>query len=166
MTTNSHSAVLNRTQSVPPATPAGAWGLLVLRVTTGLLLCYFHGWHKLLGAIEHLIYGHPWKLLEEVAELHLPAPLISALAATAAQLGCAALLIPGWFTRVNALLLAGVLSMALLQNLLAGRDPQLAALYLINLVALTLLGGGRFSLDAVLSQPLPVRAALRRTIQP
>jgi hypothetical protein len=49
---------------------------------------------------------------------------------------------------LNALLLTGTLSVAILQNLLAHRDPQLAVLY--TLVALTMVfwGSGRFSLDA------------------
>ena len=49
------------------------------------------------------------------------------------------------------------LSVAILQNLLAGRDPQLALLYVIVLLSLIFLGGGRFSLDAALfprKQPL------------
>jgi len=51
---------------------------------------------------------------------------------------------------VNAALLAGALCVAIVQNVLARRDPQLAILYVLILVALILLGGGRFSLDAKL----------------
>jgi hypothetical protein len=48
-------------------------------------------------------------------------------------------------TRINSLLLTGVLSVAILQNLLANRDPQLAVLYTLVMVTLVLMGGGRFS---------------------
>lgn len=46
------------------------------------------------------------------------------------------------------MLLAGALSGAILQNLLAGRDPQLAILYTLVVVSLAIAGGGRYSLDA------------------
>ena len=61
------------------------------------------------------------------------------------------LLTAGLFTRVNALLLAAILGGAVLQNLLAGRDPQLAILYTLILLCLAIWGSGRFSLDAMLS---------------
>ena len=51
--------------------------------------------------------------------------------------------------RVNAALLAGTLCVAILQNVLARRDPQLAILYVLIMVALVFFGGGRFSLDAL-----------------
>ncbi|SRR5258706_11590740 len=64
-----------------------------------------------------------------------PAPLASAVAATLVQFICAPFIAVGLFTRINAALLSGALSRAILQNLLAGRDPQLAILY-------TLIDGG------------------------
>jgi putative oxidoreductase len=68
---------------------------------------------------------------------------------------CAPLIALGLFTRMNAALLTGTLSVAILQNLLAGRDPQLALLYAIVLLSLIFLGGGRFSLDAKLFSSKP-----------
>jgi uncharacterized membrane protein YphA (DoxX/SURF4 family) len=53
-------------------------------------------------------------------------------------------------TRINAALLVGALSGAILHNLLAGRDPQLAILYTSVVVTLFLIGGGKYSLDAKL----------------
>jgi len=47
-------------------------------------------------------------------------------------------------------LLFGALSGAILQNLLAGRDPQLAILYTLVVLSLAFIGGGRISLDAKL----------------
>lgn len=124
-----------------------ALGHLVLRATAGLLIFYVHGWHKLEGGIAYLQCGTPWKLAGEVATMHFPAPVPSAFAATAVQFFCAPLLAVGLFTRLNALLLTATLSVAILQNILAGRDPQLAVLYVLVMVSLAFLGGGRFSLD-------------------
>jgi hypothetical protein len=47
-------------------------------------------------------------------------------------------------------LLFGAQSGAILQNLLAGRDPQLAILYTLVVLAPAFIGGGRISLDAKL----------------
>jgi len=48
----------------------------------------------------------------------------------------------------RAALLVCVLGGAILQNLLADRDPQLAILYTLVAITLVFLGGGKFSLDA------------------
>jgi uncharacterized membrane protein YphA (DoxX/SURF4 family) len=76
--------------------------------------------------------------------------IASAFAATMLQFVCAPLLAIGLFTRVNAALLTATLSVAILQNVLAGRDPQLAILYVLVMAGLIFLGGGRLSLDAKL----------------
>jgi putative oxidoreductase len=123
-------------------------GHLVLRVAGGLMIFYVHGWHKLEGWIAYLQHGTTWKLAEEVAEMHFPAPLASAVAATLVQFVCSLLLVVGLFTRVNALLLSGVLGVAILQNLLAHRDPQLAILYTLIVITFVFMGGGRLSFDA------------------
>ena len=80
--------------------------------------------------------------------MHLPAPLASAVAATLVQFICSLFVVVGWFTRINAALLVCALSGAILQNLLAGRDPQLAILYTLVVVTLVFMGGGKYSLDA------------------
>ena len=126
------------------------WGHFILRVSAGLMIFYIHGWHKLEGWIAYLQNGTPWKLAEEVAGMHFPAPLASAVAATLVQFICSLFIIVGLFTRINALLLFGALSGAILQNLLAGRDPQLAILYTLVVLTLAFIGGGRISLDAKL----------------
>jgi putative oxidoreductase len=60
---------------------------------------------------------------------------------------CSLFVVVGLFTRINAALLVGVLGVAIFQNLLSDRDPQLAILYTLIVLALALMGGGRFSLD-------------------
>lgn len=143
--------VLRKSLLVEPEGPATAFGHLVLRVSVGLMIFYIHGLHKLEGGIAYLQHGTPWKLAEEVAEMHFPAPVPSAFAATAVQFCCSLLLVAGVLTRLNALLLVATLSVAILQNLLAQRDPQLALLYVIVALAMVFLGGGKWSADAKLS---------------
>src|SRR3989475_1578719 len=113
--------LLKKSLAAEPNGAAATFGHLFLRISAGLMIFFIHGWHKLEGWIAYLQHGTPWKLAEEVAELHFPAPLASAVAATAVQFICALFLIVGLFTRINAALLVAVLGVAILQNLLAGR---------------------------------------------
>jgi uncharacterized membrane protein YphA (DoxX/SURF4 family) len=114
------------------------------------MIFYIHGWHKLKGGVAYLRKGTRWTLAEEVAEMRFPAPVASAFAATTVQFICSLFLVVGLLTRLNAVLLAGALSVAILQNVLARRDPQLAVLYVLIMVALIFIGGGSFSLDAMI----------------
>jgi len=132
--------------------PAAVFGHLILRASAGAMIFYIHGLHKLEGGLAYLQHGTPWVLAQEVAGMHFPAPVASAFAATFLQFLCSPLVALGLFTRLNAALLTGTLSVAILQNLLAGRDPQLAILYVLVLLSLVFLGGGRFSLDALVSR--------------
>jgi uncharacterized membrane protein YphA (DoxX/SURF4 family) len=104
------------------------------------------------GRKNILMTGLWTELAEEVAEMHFPAPLASAVVATTVQFICALFLIAGLFTRINAALLVAVLGGAILQNLLSGHDLQLAILYTLLVLTLVLMGGGRFSLDAWLER--------------
>ena len=140
--------ILRKSLDTDPSSPVAVWGHLILRASIGAMIFYIHGLHKLEGGLAYLQHDTPWTLAKEVAEMHFPAPVASAFAATALQFLCSPLLALGLFTRLNAALLTGTLSVAILQNLLAGRDPQLAILYVIVLLSLVFLGGGRFSLDA------------------
>ena len=140
--------ILRKSLDTDPSSPMATWGHLILRASIGAMIFYIHGWHKLEGGLAYLQHGTSWTLAKEVAEMHFPAPVASAFAATFLQFLCSPLLALGLFTRLNAALLTGTLSVAILQNLLAGRDPQLAILYVIVLLSLVFLGGGRFSLDA------------------
>ena len=142
--------LFRKSLSVEPGNKLETWGHFLLRVSAGLMIFYIHGWHKLEGWIAYLQNGTPWKLAEEVAGMHFPAPLASAVAATLVQFICSLFIIIGLFTRLNAILLFGALSGAILQNLLAGRDPQLAILYTLVVLTLAFMGGGRISLDAKL----------------
>ena len=140
--------ILRKSLDTDPSSPMATWGHLILRASIGAMIFYIHGLHKLEGGLAYLQHGTPWVLAQEVAGMHFPAPVASAFGATALQFLCSPLLALGLLTRLNAALLTATLSVAILQNLLAGRDPQLAILYVIVLLSLVFLGGGRFSLDA------------------
>ena len=148
MTTHPLKNLFQKSLDADSAGPVASWGLLLLRGAAGGLIFYIHGWHKLEGGIAFLRHGTPWNLAAEVATMHFPAPVASAFAATAAQFVCAPLLAIGLCTRLNAAVLTGVLGVAVAQNLLADRDPQLAILYTLLVAAFVLIGGGKFSLDA------------------
>jgi len=143
--------LLKKSLAVEPTGAAVNFGHLFLRVSAGLMIFYIHGLHKLEGWIAYLQHGTPWTLAEEVAGMHMPAPLASAVAATLVQFICSLFIVIGLFTRINAALLVCALSGAILQNLLASRDPQLAILYTLVVVTLVFLGGGKYSLDAHIS---------------
>jgi putative oxidoreductase len=141
-------SLLKRSLAVEPTGTIASFGHFFLRVSAGLMIFYIHGLHKLEGWIAFLQHGTRWTLAEEVASMHFPAPLASAVVATLVQLVCSLFVVVGLFTRLNAALPAGALIGAILQNLLSGRDPQLAILYTVVVVTLTLMGGGSYSLDA------------------
>jgi len=142
--------LLRKSLTVDPNSLPANLGHLFLRVSAGLMIFYIHGWHKLEGWMAYLQRGTPWKLEEEVAGMHFPAPLVSAVAATLVQFICSPFIVLGLFTRLNAALLLCALSGAILQNLLAGRDPQLAILYSLMVFTLIFIGSGKYSLDAKL----------------
>jgi uncharacterized membrane protein YphA (DoxX/SURF4 family) len=140
--------LLKKSLVIDPNGVAVSYGHLLLRASVGVMIFYVHGWHKLEGGLAYLREGAPWKLAEEVAAMHFPAPVASAFAATIVQFVSAPLLAVGLLTRLNAVLLTATLSVAILQNLLADRDPQLAILYVLIMLTMVFWGGGRFSLDA------------------
>jgi len=146
--------ILKKTLDVDSNSALVTWGHFLFRVSAGLMIFYIHGLHKLEGWIAYLQHGTPWQLAGEVAEMHFPAPVASAVAATMVQFVCSLFVAVGLFTRINALLLVGVLGVAILQNLLADRDPQLAILYTLVVITLAFIGGGKYSLDARLAAKL------------
>jgi putative oxidoreductase len=150
--------LLRRSMNASPQAPGVAWGLLLLRVAVGGMVFWIHGVHKLEGGLEYLRDGTPWRLAEEVAAMHTPAPVAAAFAATAAQLVCPLFLVAGLLTRCTGAILTVVLGVAVLQNVLADRDPQLALLYVLAVATLALTGGGRWSLDAVWTRGTSVQA--------
>ncbi|EEF63017.1 DoxX family protein [Pedosphaera parvula] len=148
--------LLKKSPTTCPGNLVTTYRHLILRVVAGLMIFYIHGWHKLEGLIAYLRHGTAWQLLNAVAEMHFPAPFAFAVAATLVQLASSLFVAVGFLTRINALLLVGVLSVAILQNVLAGHDPQLAILYTLVFTTLALMGGRQFSLNAKHFQPKPM----------
>jgi putative oxidoreductase len=114
-------------------------GKFILRVAFGALMLV-HGMQKFNG-------------FSEMAD-KFPDPLgvgsqTSLLLAIGAELGCAALLIAGLFTRAAAIPLAFTMVIALF--VVHAEDPwqkkELAAVYLAAYIAVFFLGAGRFSVD-------------------
>lgn len=140
--------LLTKSLTVDPASAAVTAGHFILRVSVGLMVFYIHGLHKLEGGIAYARNGTPWPLAGDVAGMHFPAPVANAWVATIVQLVCSLFIVAGLFTRINAVLLMGALSGAIFQNLLAGRDPQLAILYTLAVLTIAFMGGGSISLDA------------------
>src|SRR5271170_8054194 len=145
---NSFMNLWKKSLAVEPTGAAVNFGHLFLRVSAGLMIFYIHGLHKLEGWIAYVQHGTPWTLADEVAGMHMPAPLASAVAATLVQFVCSLFIVVGLFTRINAALLVCAHSGAICQNLLASRDPQLAILYTLVVVTLVFISGGKYSLDA------------------
>jgi uncharacterized membrane protein YphA (DoxX/SURF4 family) len=136
-----------------PATASVDIANVFFRVSLGGLIFFIHGLHKLRGALAYLRRGQPWPLAREVAEIHVPLPFASALAATIVQFAGGALLILGLATRPVALVLTVKLGVAIYQNIATRRDPQLAMLYVLGVATLAIWGGGHYSLDALLWLP-------------
>lgn len=137
---------------------------LMLRIVTGLIFIP-HGYSKVFGS------GGPSAFAADLPGYHIPA-FLGYLAAYAEFFG-AILLIAGLVTRVDALLLAGTMFVAVFVVQLpdALRDPDTAgnrfaaSMHAIELplamlamtVALVILGPGRFSLDALVRKYVGAR---------
>lgn len=136
--------------------------LLVLRLT-GLGLALGHGW----GKIAALSTGQGQGFVEAVARLGFPAPVLFAWAAALSECAGGLLVALGLGTRVAAGLAASTMAVAAFvrhhaltrlaawlglvsvpeETLKAWGNPELALVYLAALLAVALLGPGRFALD-------------------
>ena len=116
-------------------------GLLVLRLCSGGMLLYFHGWGKLTHFSEHaatfpdpLHIGHPRSLMLTVF----------------AEVFCSMLVMLGFATRIAAIPLT--INMAMAEFVVKAGHPyadrELGLLYLASFVTLLFTGPGGFSLDS------------------
>jgi putative oxidoreductase len=137
-------------------------GLLILRLA-GLCLALSHGWTKVAG----LASGQDG-FIKGVAELGLPAPVFFAWAAALSEFPGGLFVFFGLGTRIAAAFAASTMVVAavghhhihgLLLNALgvapvsdevrkAWGNPELALIYLLVFASITLLGPGRFAIDA------------------
>jgi putative oxidoreductase len=141
-------------------------GQLILRMA-GLYLAVGHGWGKVIG----LASGQS-RFPEGLAGMGFPLPVLFAWAAGLAELAGGIAIALGLFTRWAAafaaitMFVAGFARHRALSHFLAWLgvapasqdvvrawgNPELATLYLLVLVAVGLLGPGRFSIDARLGR--------------
>lgn len=117
-----------------------ALGLLVLRVGTGAMMAYGHGYSKLMG-------------YSQMAD-KFPDPIglgsnVSLIMAIFAELVCSLLLIVGAFTRLAAIPL--LITMLVAAFIIHGADPwakkEFALLYAVPFLTLMLTGAGPWSVD-------------------
>jgi putative oxidoreductase len=129
-------------------------GLLVLRLWFGAALCWIHGLDKLI---------HMSKTIEQFGSMGYPGYL--AVGATMAETVAAGMIVVGFATRWAAMVVGTTMFIAFSQvhhfDLNPANQPngELAFLYLGACATLLLTGGGRFSLDTLLSRPDPVYVA-------
>jgi putative oxidoreductase len=130
-------------------------GLLVLRVSTGLMMLWGHGLQKLMKFNEmkdSFFVPQLWPLNHMTKS-------VSLMAAISAELGAAALLILGLCSRQAAFALAFTMTIAAFQVhatapifSMDGPSKEFALLYLVPFAVLMITGPGRVSLDQILSK--------------
>jgi putative oxidoreductase len=125
-------------------------GWLIVRVTFGVSLAFFHGYSK-------VFLGGASGLVATLGNMGLPAPLFFAWCAALAEFAGGLLVAAGLATRYAALAVAFTMSVALYHH---RDDPvrqwELALLYLAPMVAAALIGGGRYSLDSWIRLRWPI----------
>ncbi|HRI82474.1 MAG TPA: DoxX family protein [Opitutaceae bacterium] len=116
--------------------------LLVLRVWLGLSMLLLHGWGKLVNLINGT------SKFPDLLGLGQTPTLILVIFA---EVGCAALLVAGIYTRFCALVLAITMGVAYFvahgAKLSGPGNGELAFIFLAGFVALVVAGGGRFGFD-------------------
>lgn len=125
-------------------------GLLLVRVSAGLMLIGFHGWDKLVAAFGYVFQGQEWRFVNGVASLGFPLPGFFAVGAALAESVGALLLAVGLFTRYAAAIVAFNFVVATYHHLSTDMRFELAGLYLFVALLFVFAPPGRFSLDSML----------------
>ncbi len=129
-----------------------ALALLIARVFTGGLMCYLHGWSKLMEGTER------WERLGRGLSHSLGMDFLSiplGFMASFSESIAAILIIVGWYTRPSAFLLAFTMLIAVSKKIPAGlRDAELPMLFLCLSLIILFSGAGKYSLDSQFSQKL------------
>ena len=125
----------------PSHSPTASFGLLALRVVTGAMLIYGHGWGKLVNfQTRSATFGDPMNIGSDR----------SLMVAVFAEVICAALVAIGFATRFAAAVL--FLLFVVIVFVHHGADPfarrELAMTYGVIYLALMLTGPGAYAVDA------------------
>jgi putative oxidoreductase len=125
-------------------------GWLIVRVTSGLALAYFHGYGK-------VFLGGASGLVATLGNMGFPSPLFFAWCAALAEFAGGLMVALGLATRYAGAAAAITMAVALYHH---REDPirqmELATLYLAPMLAAVLIGGGRYSLDQWIRLRLPI----------
>jgi len=118
------------------------FGLLILRVYTGVVFVVMHGWVK---------FQNPSQIMQGTEAMGFPAPKFFGGMAIFAELVGGALLAVGLFTRPAAFLIASTMTVAFFKAHEGSlQKGELAATYLAVAVCLMFTGAGRFAIDPLL----------------
>ena len=128
-------------------------GVASLRIIAGILVATLHGWHKVVEGWQYATTGADWPLVHDTVALGFPIPVAFAALAALSQFAGGWLLAAGAGTRIAAFLVASTMATALMLNLrTGGPDAQLAGMYALVSASFVLIGGGRWSVDQLLSR--------------
>ena len=125
-----------------------SFGILILRVTTGLMMILGHGLPKLakFDAMKDTFFRPDW------FPMNLMSQPVSLMAVLAAEIGAAALLVLGLATRPAAFILSFAMVVAAfdMHRLDPFAEKELALVYLLIGVVIIFTGAGSYSLDSAL----------------
>lgn len=120
-------------------------GLLILRVSTGLIMLFAHGWGKLINFST---------IAPQFADPIGVGPTVSLALAVFAEVFCAVAVIIGLKTRWAVVPL--VITMIVAVGIVHASDPwgkkELRIMYMISFLALFFTGPGKYSVDGVMGK--------------
>jgi len=123
------------------------FGLLLLRVGSGLFLAFLHGKGKMISLWNHLFRGDEWGFPDTVASLGFPFPLFFAGVVAFVEFIGGIMFAAGIYTRYVALLITINMGVAVYRHLISDMRYELAALFFLIAVYMLFRGAGRYSFD-------------------
>ena len=125
-------------------------GLFLAQIITGGLMCYLHGWSKLMAGTDRWErLGSGLSDLIGLDFLSIPLGFMASFSESIAAL----FLIIGWYTHPSAFLLAFTMLIAVSKKIPEGlRDAELPLLFLCLSLVLLFSGAGKWSIDYIISQ--------------
>ncbi|MGH7495882.1 MAG: DoxX family protein [bacterium] len=129
--------------------------LTSLRMGSAAMLLYFHGWKKLVGCFNYIIHAEPWAFIDTVEKLGFPIPgFLAVMAALTESIGALFLLL-GLYTRWIAPVITIMMLVAVYRHLTSDMRFEMAALYFLVALLFAFVGGGKWSVDALLQRQQP-----------